>query len=211
VKIELPDRTVDTETSEVLADLSPFEPSDWTLVKHAPRWTVTADRITGGSPDEPTHGQVFHAKPFLGDVILEFDARIVPPSYHDIVWFWNVRFDAEPWSAGYLGCLAGWWSNAAGIEKLPAYVPSAIAPSHPTVPGKWYHVVSGSCGSAHFIVVDGRLVTYFADADVPDPSKPGFVGFGIYESQAEFANLKVLRPHWTPRVPHYEPGSRHHE
>jgi len=210
MRIELLDGTVDTERSEVLADLATFVSDDWTLVKHAPKWTVTPERITGGSPDEPTHGQVFYARPFLGDVMLEFDARIIPPSYHDLVWFWNTRFDTEPWSAGYLGCLAGWWSNAAGIEKLPTYRPSAIAPSHATRPGEWYHIVSGSCGSSHFIVVDGRLVTYFADPDIPDVTKPGYIGFGIYESHAEYANLRVLRPHWMVRTPQYEPGSRHH-
>lgn len=206
--IDLLDKTIDTERSEVLADLTPFVPGDWTLIKHAPKWTVTSGRIAGGSPDEPTHGQVFYRRPFAGDVLLEFEARIIPPSYHDLVWFWNTRFDAEPWSAGYLGCLAGWWSNSAGIEKLPAYVPSAIAPSHATEPGKWYHIVSGSCGPAHFIVVDGKLVTYFSDADVPDPAKPGYIGFGIYESHAEYAHLRVLRPFAIPRQPVYEPGTR---
>lgn len=210
MKIELLDKTIDTAKSEILADLTTLNPADWTIVKHTPKWTVTPDRVTGGSPDEPTHGQIFYSCPFMGDVLLEFDARIIPPSYHDLVWFWNTRFDAEPWSAGYLGCLAGWWSNAAGIEKLPKYIPSAIAPSHATEPGKWYHIVSGSCGSAHFIAADGKLVTYFSDADVPDPTKPGYVGFGIYESHAEYKNLKVLRPHAEPRCPQYEPGSRHH-
>lgn len=210
MRIDLLDKTIDTAASEVLADLAWIDPSDWTLVKHAPKWTVTPETISGGGPDESTHGQVFYAKPFFGDVLLEFDARIVPPSYHDLVWFWNTRFDAEPWSGGYLGCLAGWWSNMAGIEKLPDYVPSAIAPSHATAPGTWYRIVSGSCGHAHFIVVDGKLVTYFSDAAVPDPSKPGYVGFGVYESHAEYKNLRVLRPHWEPRVPRYLPGSERH-
>lgn len=211
MKIDLLDITIDTAASGVLADLTTLDPDDWTLIKHAPKWTVTPGSIVGGGPDEPTHGQVFYAKPFRGDVILEFDARIIPPSYHDLVWFWNARFEEEPWSAGYLGCLSGWWSNSAGIEKLPNFIPSAIAPSHATNPGKWYHIVSGSCGIAHFIVVDGKLVTYFSDAEVPDPSKPGYIGFGIYESHAEYKNLKVMRPHFDPREPQYEPGSRHQE
>jgi hypothetical protein len=96
----------------------------------------------------------------------------------------------------------------AGIEKLPVYRPSAIAPSFPTEPGRTYHIVSGSLGFEHFIAVDGMLVTYFADEDVPDPSQPGYFGFGIYESHAEYRNLKVYRPKPKPRPLVYEPGTK---
>ena len=89
---------------ELLYSFDGFDPEDWTIVKHTPQWTVMPDRISGGAPDEPHHGQIFYKTPVKGDVVLAFDARIVPPSYHDLVWFWNVRFDREPYSAGYLGC-----------------------------------------------------------------------------------------------------------
>ena len=192
---------------ELIRSFDRFDPADWTIVKHTPKWTVAPERISGGGPDEPHHGQIFCKTPVTGDVVMEFDARIVPPSYHDIVWFWNVRFGAEPWSAGYLGCLGGWYADMAGIEKLPDYRPSAIAPSFPTEPGRWYRIVSGSIGFEHFIAVDGALVTYFADEDVPDPSEPGYFGFGIFESHAEFANLKVYRPRAATRPLVYAPGT----
>ena len=195
---------------ELLHSFETFDPAQWSIVKHTPKWTVEPGRIVGGGPDEPHHGQIFFNEPVKGDVVLEFDARILPPSYHDIVWFWNTRFGGspEPWSAGYLGCLGGWYADMAGIEKLPDYKPSAIAPSFRTEPGRWYHIVSGSLGFEHFIAVDGKLVTYFADAAVPDPSEPGYFGFGIFESHAEFARLKVYRPHPTPRPLAYLPGSK---
>lgn len=193
---------------DLLHEFKTFDPADWTIVKHTPKWIVEPNRISGGGPDEPHHGQIFFKTPVKGDVVLEFDARILPPSYHDLVWFWNVRFDAEPWSAGYLGCLGGWFADMAGIEKLPVYRPSAIAPSFPTEPGRTYHIVSGSLGFEHFIAVDGKLVTYFADEDVPDPSQPGYFGFGIYESHAEYRNLKVYRPKPKPRPLVYEPGTK---
>ena len=194
---------------ELLRSFETFDPAQWSIVKHTPKWTVEPGRIVGGGPDEPHHGQIFFNEPVKGDVVLEFDARILPPSYHDIVWFWNTRFGGspEPWSAGYLGCLGGWYADMAGIEKLPDYKPSAIAPSFRTEPGRWYHIVSGSLGFEHFIAVDGKLVTYFADAAEPDPSKPGYFGFGIFESHAEFTRLKVYRPHPTPRPLAYLPGS----
>ena len=195
---------------ELLHSFETFDPAQWSIVKHTPKWTVEPGRIVGGGPDEPHHGQIFFNEPVKGDVVLEFDARILPPSYHDIVWFWNTRFGGspEPWSAGYLGCLGGWYADMAGIEKLPDYKPSAIAPSFRTEPGRWYHIVSGSLGFEHFIAVDGKLVTYFADAAVPDPSEPGYFGFGIFESHAEFTRLKVYRPHPTPRPLAYLPGSK---
>ena len=200
--------TLRLSESELLYSFDTFNPADWTIVKHAPKWTVAHDRITGGGPDEPTHGQIFFKTPVKGDVVLEFDARILPPSYHDIVWFWNTRFGTEPWSAGYLGCLGGWYADMAGIEKLPDYVPSAIAPSFPTEPGRTYHIVSGSLGHEHFIAVDGKLVTYFSDRAVPDPNEPGYFGFGIFESHAEYSHLKVYRPHAVPRPLVYAPGTR---
>ena len=75
-------------------------------------------------------------------------------------------------------------------------------------PGKKYHVISGSMGASHFIIVDGQLVTYFADKNFPDPKRPGHFGFGIYESCAEYSNLTVWRPHWTDIGERkYEPGT----
>ena len=120
MKIDLIDRTIDLGASELLRSFDVFDPAEWTIVRHSPKWIAEPTRISGGGPAEPTHGQIFCATPVVGDVVLEFDARIIPPSYHDIVWFWNVRLDKEPWSAGYLGCLGGWWSGMAGIEKLPS-------------------------------------------------------------------------------------------
>ena len=202
-------KTLDLAKSKVLYRFDTFNPKDWTIVKGTPKWTVAGRKITGGSPDEPTHGQIFFRKPVTGDVVLEFDAKILPPSYHDLVWFWNTDFGGDPWGGGYLGCLGGWWSDMAGIEKLPDYLVSAISPSFPTRPGKTYHVISGSLGASHFIIVDGKLVTYFADKNFPDLKRPGHFGFGIYESHAEYSNLTVYRPHWTEKpVPAYVPGTK---
>ncbi|MDD3546605.1 MAG: hypothetical protein PHG96_14785 [Kiritimatiellae bacterium] len=203
-------KTLDLGRSELLFSFERFNPADWTLVRHAPKWTVTAGRISGGGPDEPTHGQIFYKTPVKGDVVLEFDARIIPPSYHDLVWLWNVRFgDGEPiWTGGYLGCLAGWYNCMAGIEKLPVYRPAAIGTSHMTEPGKTYRIVSGSLGGDHFIAVDGKLVTCFADDKIPDPDIPGYFGFGIFESHAEYSSLKVYRPYVTEHPLVYVPGTQ---
>ena len=200
-------KRLDLAKSEVLYRFDSFDPADWTTVRGSPKWRVMPDKVVGGSPDEPTHGQIFFRKPVKGDVVMEFDARIVPPSYHDLVWFWNVDLRKKPWGTGYLGCLGGWWSNSAGIEKLPDFLVSAIAPSFRTRPGRKYHIVSGSLGDSHFILVDGRLVTYFADKNYPR-GRAGHFGFGVYESMAEYSNLTVYRPHWTQLPePKYAPGT----
>lgn len=203
-------KTIDLGRSELLFSFDSFDPADWTIVKHAPRWTVGPRSISGGGPDEPTHGQIFFRTPVKGDVVMSFDAKILPPSYHDLVWLWNVRFGGgePPWRGGYLGCLAGWYSGMAGIEKLPYYRPSAIGASHATEPGRLYRIVSGSTGGDHFIAVDGRLVTLFSDDDIPDPEEPGYFGFGIFESHAEYSNLKVFRPHVTEHPLSYVPAGR---
>ena len=200
-------KRLDLAKSEVLYRFDSFDPADWTTVRGSPKWRVMPDKVIGGSPDEPTHGQIFFRKPVKGDVVMEFDARIVPPSYHDLVWFWNVNLRKKPWGTGYLGCLGGWWSNSAGIEKLPDFLVSAIAPSFRTRPGRKYHIVSGSLGDSHFILVDGRLVTYFADKNYPR-GRAGHFGFGVYESMAEYSNLTVYSPHWTQLPePKYAPGT----
>ena len=203
-------KKLDLATSEILYKFDSFDAADWTIVCGTPKWKVLKKKIVGGSPDEPTHGQIFFRKPVKGDVVLEFDARIVPPSYHDLVWFWNVDFNEKPWGAGYLGCLGGWWSDLAGIEKLPDYTVSSIAPSFSTKPGEKYHIVSGSIDGSHFIIVDGKLVSYFADGAYPK-GRPGYFGFGIYESMAEYSNLTVYRPHWEQVDQKYVPGTKRAE
>ena len=193
-------KTLDLEKSEVLHRFDTFNPDDWTKTCGTPPWRVTPNEIFGGDDATDTHGQIFYREPVDGDVVLEFDARIIAPSYHDLVWFWNVDFGGAPWGAGYLGCLGGWWSGRAGIEKLPDYAASAIAPSFPTEPERTYHIVSGSMGGTHFIFVDGRLVTSFLDANYPK-GRPGHFGFGVYESHAAYSNLVVYRPSWSEFPP----------
>ena len=119
-------KKLDLAKSKLLYKFNTFDPKEWTIVKGSPKWSVGRRSIVGGSPDEPTHGQIFFRKPVKGDVVLEFDARTIAPSYHDIVWLWGARFDEEPWNAGFLGCLGGWWDDLAGIESLNAAVAASV-------------------------------------------------------------------------------------
>ena len=196
-------KRIDLAKSEVVREFETFAPEEWSIVVGSPKWEVLPDRIIGGGPDVRTHGQIFFSEPIEGDVVMSFDAKLLPPCNHDLVWFWNTRLDATPWGEGYLGCLGGWFSDMAGIEKLPDCGVSAIAPSFRTQSGKSYHIVSGSVDGIHFIFVDGKLVTFFADKLYPK-NGAGHFGFGIYESHAEYSNLTVYRPFWTPLTPSYK-------
>ena len=196
-------KRIDLARSEIVREFDTFDPREWSIVVDSPKWEVLPDRIVGGGPDVRTHGQIFFSEPVEGDVVMSFDAKLLPPCDHDLVWFWNTRLDAKPWGEGYLGCLGGWFSDMAGIEKLPDCGVSAIAPSFRTQSGKSYHIVSGSVDGIHFIFVDGKLVTFFADKHYPKDGASHF-GFGIYESHAEYSNLTVYRPSWTPLTPSYK-------
>ena len=55
--------TLRLSESELLHSFDKFDPSDWTIVTHSPKWMVEPDRITGGGPDEPHHGQIFFKEP----------------------------------------------------------------------------------------------------------------------------------------------------
>ena len=213
--ISLIGQKIDLSKSELLYSFDTFNPADWTRVTGTPQWTVASDSITGGGPDEPRHGQIFYKTPVAGDIVLEFDAKIVPPSYHDIVWLYDARFDDPnppkyaPWSAGYLGCLQGWYGDYAGIEKIPKYEVAAIHAAPHVEPGRTYHIVSGRIGKLHFIAVDGKTLTTMSDPASPDPTVPGYFGFGIYKSHCSYSHLKVYRPHVERQPCGYVPGTKY--
>jgi len=198
---------LDLEHSELLYSFDGFSSEDWTVFRHGSegKWKFRDNSLVGGGFAEEHHGQIFYKTPVKGDVVLEFDARTVAPSYHDLVWLWGVRFGEKDWNAGYLGCLGGWWSDMTGIESLNAsYTPSCINRDMKLEPGRWYHIVSGSVKGVHFIVVDGRLITRFATAT--DCEQDGYFGFGFYHSYCEYAHLKVWRPKTVGSRCHYPPA-----
>jgi len=191
--VKLISHIVELDDVNLLFDFQTFSPEDWTITRHSPPWQVAPDAITGGKPDEETHGQIFYKTPVPGDVVLEFDAELLGDCTHDIIWWWATSLDQQPWGAGYLGCLGGWWNNLSGIEKSPAFEPSCIVPTTPIQPRTKYHIISGGAGAMQFIFVDGALSCYMTDPDSAT-RKGGYFGFGVYESHVRYSNLKVYRP-----------------
>jgi hypothetical protein len=87
---------------------------------HSGDWRVEDGWLTGRNP-ENRPGMVFLKGDFPGDVMVDFDARTVPPSSHDINVMWNGCWDAAKNERGtaYVAGLEGWWEGKAGIEKSP--------------------------------------------------------------------------------------------
>ncbi len=194
--VRLIDREVAPEDSELLFAFDQFTPEDWSIVRGAGEWRMENGSLQGVWHDDGRgrHGQIFYRYPVAGDILLEFDARLLPPSRHDLIWLWQTSFEEKPWGEGYLGCIGGWYGDYVGIEKLPRFRPSLFGVWRPLVSGETVHVLSGTVGGDAFVALNGELVSFFADPAPPAADKPGYFGFGIYQSAAEYRNLRVYRP-----------------
>ncbi len=137
---------------------------------------------------------IYSKQEYLGDVLLDFEARTVPPCDNDL----NFTFCAKGWNeagntadVSYIGGLQGWWLGKTGLEKYPKCDVSTMTSMHHFVAGKTYHIQTGRVGKRLFIFIDGELAVECVD---PDPLPYGKIGFGVYASKAQFRNLKVYRP-----------------
>lgn len=193
-KIRLLEKHVDLSNSEILKEFKSFITEDW-IVVGKPKWEVAKTSIIGG-PEKDTHGQIFYKTSYPGDIVMEFDARLIAPSDHDIIWWYRTSLESKPWGRGYLACLGGWYRNLAGIESVPDFALSIISDSCRIKSGQWYHIVSGAVGNHHFIEVDGAVVLELLDPNPLPDNHRGHFGFGVYQSHAEYRNLVVYKPEW---------------
>lgn len=199
-KISLVEYEIDLEKSELLYDFqNNFSAEDWNIIRGDSDWSVQPNAIRGTYKGPELHSQIFFNKPVKGDVVMEFDAKLIAPSIHDIIWLWKTSFEAEPWGEGYLGCLAGWYDDYLGIEKLPDYNARVLGRTYHLESDRNYHIISGTANKHNFIILEGELVCFFTDPAAPSIEKEGFFGFGIYEADAEYSNLKVYRPNLQPK------------
>lgn len=143
------------------------------------------------------HGQIFSDKIFPSDIVMEFDAELIPPSNHDLIWWWNAQMneDSSDWVEGYLGALGGWFTNQAGIEKISRKASSitVMTPLFKVESGRKYRIHSGSINNTDFLFVDGVLIIEFQNTTKKNESG-GRVGFGVYQSQLKISNLIVYKP-----------------
>ena len=200
-KICLVGKIIDLSSSSVLHEFKSFNADGWTAVGK-PKWEITNSSIIGG-PEALTHGQLFYKTPCQGDIIMEFDARLIAPSDHDIIWWYRISLETKPWGRGYLACLGGWYRNLAGIESVPDFALSATSNSCRVEPGEWYHIVGGVIGNHHFIEVNGRVVLELLDPNSLPANHNGHFGFGVYQSHVEYRNLLIYAPKWKTVVEKY--------
>jgi hypothetical protein len=193
-EIRLVGKHIDLAGSAVLHEFKKFNADEW-IVVGKPKWTVAGSSIIGG-PESDTHGQIFYKTPYAGDMVMEFDARLIAPSDHDIVWWYRTDLERKPWGKGYLAALGGWYRNLAGIESVPDFALSATSNSCQVKPDQWYHIVSGVVANHHFIAVDNAVVFELLDSNLLPDSHRGHFGFGIFQSHVEYRNLVVYAPQW---------------
>ena len=198
-------KRIDIHTSPVLYD-RPFTPAslaeDWEFRNST--WECRDGALWGRNP-QPTGGVLFTRESFPADVLLDFHARTVLPSTHDLDVMWNMSYDdaAGARAVSYVGGIQGWWEGKVGIERSPEYKLAAMAPCPWFRPGQDFHVQAGSIEGHCFLFVDGTLRVELMDPDPIDPRKHGKVGFETYQSMIRVSRLVVRKIAWEPRVMAY--------
>ena len=195
------------DASPVLYD-HPFTPetlaADWQV--RGGEWWVEDDWLTGRNPLNAP-GMITSRACYFGNVLLDFEARTVLPSTHDIDCMWNGSWndDTNTRDVAYVAGLQGWWEGKVGVERSPDYRLNAATPLFPFEPGRIYRMQAGSIDGHIFVVVDGRLVLEVADPAPIDSTRYGLVGFEAYASMIQIRRLTIRQITWQPQVQSYAP------
>jgi len=203
--LKLIGKQIDTDASEVLYDApistESFE-KDWKV--YGGEWWVEDGWLTGKNP-ENCPGMIVSTGDFFGNVMVDFEARTVLPSTHDIDVMWNGSWDETKDERGtaYVAGLEGWWVGKVGLEKSPDYLLNAATPLFDFEPGKVYHIQAGSVDGHCFVCVDGKLLLELTDPQPIDSQKHGKIGFEAYCSFIQIRNIKIKSIAWSELVLSY--------
>ena len=203
-------KEIDLDASAVLFN-KPFTAEslagDWKI--YSSEWRVENGWLTGKNPGN-CPGMAVSRADYPGNVLMDFEARTVPPCTHDIDVMWNGSWDESRNQRGpaYVAGLEGWWEGKVGIEKSPDYKLTAATPLLDFEPGRAYRIQAGSVDGHCFVFVDGRLILEMMDPDPIDSAKYAKVGFEAYCSHIAVRNLVVRRISWHPVESRYEPEFR---
>ncbi len=175
---------------------------DWKV--YSGEWWVEGEWICGRNPQSSPGMIVSHAD-FPGNVLVDFEARTVLPSTHDIDFMWNGSWDEAQnrRDVAYVFGLEGWWEGKVGFEKSPEYKLVAGTPLFRFEPGRIYHIQGGSIDGHCFLFVDDKLVLEITDPDPIDGQRYAKVGFEAYASHIQIRNIQVRRLQWQPRLLQY--------
>ncbi len=200
-------KVIDIGASATLYD-APFTPerlgADWTI--HHAEWRLEDGWLTGRNPGNHP-GMIVSRADYPGNVLMDFEARTIPPCTHDIDFMWNGSWDKALDRRGpaYVAGLEGWWEGKVGIEKSPEYKLNVATPLFDFSPGRTYRVQGGSIDGHCFVFVDGKLVLELTDPDPIDSSRYARIGFEAYCSHIGVRNLTVRRIVWRPVKGEYSP------
>ncbi|KKR03968.1 MAG: hypothetical protein UT30_C0015G0004 [Candidatus Uhrbacteria bacterium GW2011_GWF2_39_13] len=193
---------IDLEASEILMKTDFFSGKEalkeWVSIGDA-SWAIKDGALEGEwkKGGKSSHGQIFSPQTFTGNIMMEFEAETVPPSDHDLIWWWKVILnnDKSKWEKAYIGALGGWYSNSAGIESVSGDL-FTITPLFKMEAGRRYKIQSGSIGKTCFMFVDEKLILEILDKNTLAESVQTSVGFGVYRSHVRIKNLTVYRLKW---------------
>ena len=169
-------------------------------------WRVEDGWLTGKNLQNAP-GMITSRAKYCGDVLLDFRARTVLPSTHDIDVMWSGSWNSDTNTRGvaYVAGINGWWDGKVGIEKSPDYKLYAVSRLFLFEPGRIYHVQCGSVEGHIFLIIDGTLALEVSDPSPIDTSKNGLVGFEAYASHIQFTDFKVKRAVFTSINKKYPP------
>ena len=177
---------------------------EWRL--HSGEWWVEDGWINGRNPGN-FPGMIVSRGTYPGNVLVEFEARTVLPSTHDINFMWCGSWDDvhNRRDVAYVMGLQGWWDGKVGFEKSPEYKLMAGTPLFPFTPGQTYHLQGGSIDGHCFLFVDGKLVLEVMDPDPIDSQRYAKIGFEAYASHIQLRHVQVRSLAWDPIERHYAP------
>jgi hypothetical protein len=155
--------------------------------------------LCGRNP-ENAPGMAICRREFPGNVMVEFSARTVLPSTHDIDVMWNGEWSEEKNQRGtaYVAGIEGWWTGKVGLERSPTYALTATTPLFDFEPGRVYRVLAGSVDGHLFVCVDGRLLLELTDPDPIDHRRFTKIGFEAYASHVQVRDVIVRQVSWRP-------------
>ena len=199
-KLLLINKEIDVNGSKILFNnVITRDNFDQHFITYNSKWTVEEGWITGRNPNE-TAGMAILKHDFPGNILLDFQARTILPSTHDINFMWNGEWNDSLNSCGnaYVGSICGWYSNRIGIEKSPEYKLIASTPHYSFEPGKTYRIQAGNIDGNCFIFIDGKLAIELNDPDPLDTTRYPKVAFTAWSSWLQIKNIVIRQIEWKP-------------
>ena len=177
---------------------------NWNI--HNSEWWIEDGWLTGKNP-ENAPGMAILKKDFPGNVMVEFEARTVSPSTHDINVMWNGEWvdSLNHRGTAYVAGVEGWWEGKVGLEKSPEYKLTAASPLFEFDPGETYKILAGSIDGHMFVFIDNRLVLELTDPDPIDNNIYTKAGFEAYCSFIQVRNIIVRKIKWEKTDMKYAP------